>query len=146
MDEEEALRRLAQARVGRLATCGADGVPHVVPFVFAVEGRTLYWAVDRKPKRSVRLKRLENIATNPNVSFVVDHYDEDWTELWWVRATGTARVVDAEEEHATALALLTAKFPQYAAEPPEGSVVAIVLQHVQGWEAMRSPEEQGSAE
>jgi PPOX class probable F420-dependent enzyme len=135
VDEAEALRRLAQARVGYLATVDPGGVPHVVPFVFAVEGRTLYWAVDRKPKRSPRLKRLANIEANPNVSLVVDHYEEDWDSVWWVRATGTARVVDADDERSRALELLAAKFDQSRASPPEGAVVAVELIRVNGWSA-----------
>jgi PPOX class probable F420-dependent enzyme len=135
MDEAEALRRLTQARVGRLATVDPGGIPHVVPFVFAVEGRTLYWAVDRKPKRSPRLKRLANIEANPNVSLVVDHYEEDWDSVWWVRATGTARVVDAQDERGRALEMLAAKFEQYLGSPPDGPVVAVDLVRVNGWTA-----------
>jgi PPOX class probable F420-dependent enzyme len=136
VDEAEALRRLAEARVGRLATADAGGVPHVVPFVFALDGRTLYWVVDRKPKRSSRLSRLANIEANPNVALVVDHYEEDWGALWWVRATGTARVVDAgSEERRRALDLLDAKYQRYRDEPPEGPVVAVELGRVTGWSA-----------
>jgi PPOX class probable F420-dependent enzyme len=134
MDEPAALARLASARVGRLATADAGGVPHVVPFVFAVDGRTVYWAVDRKPKRSPRLKRLDNIRANPVVEMVVDHYDEDWGSLWWVRARGRARIVEGEDR-SRALSLLAQKYAQYADDPPEGPVVAIDLTRVSGWEA-----------
>ncbi len=82
--------------MARLATADAGGDPHVVPFVFALIGRTVYWTVDRKPKRSTRLKRLANIEQNPNVEMVVDGYDEDWGELWWVRLHGTARMVSGD--------------------------------------------------
>jgi PPOX class probable F420-dependent enzyme len=135
VNENEALRRLERARVGRLATADGAGTPHVVPFVFALDGRTVYWAVDRKPKRSPRLKRLENIEQNPKVEMVTDHYAEDWTSLWWVRATGEARVVEDDRERARALELLTAKYDQYRREPPTGPVVAIDLARVIGWEA-----------
>ena len=134
VDEGDARRRLAKARVGHLATADAAGVPHVVPFVFAAEGATLYWAVDRKPKRSASLKRLANIQENPNVSVVVDRYDEDWSTLWWVRAVGTARVVPAGSERDRALELLRMKYPQYATSPPSGAVVAIDVARVTGWE------------
>jgi PPOX class probable F420-dependent enzyme len=134
MDETTALARLASARVGRLATADARGVPHVVPFVFAVDGRTVYWAVDRKPKSSPRLKRLDNIRDNPMVEMVVDAYEEDWDSLWWVRAGGRARTIDGEAR-SRALSLLADKYPQYADHPPEGPVVAIDLTRVSGWEA-----------
>lgn len=135
MPEEEALRRLAEARVGRLATADAAGTPHVVPFVFVVKGATLYWAVDGKPKRSPRLKRLANIEANPNVEVVVDRYDEDWSRLWWVRASGVARVLPEGDERELALRLLASKYPQYMAEAPTGPVVAVTLTRVTGWRA-----------
>ena len=136
MDREEALTRLASARVGRLATADASGTPHVVPFVFVLEGTTVYWSVDDKPKRSRRLKRLSNIEANPNVEMVVDHYDENWENLWWVRASGPARILERGEEQAHALGLLAAKYPQYR-QPPQGPVVAIQLVRVASWEARR---------
>ena len=72
MDAEEARRRFGAARVGRLATVSADGTPHVVPFVFVLDGDTIWWAVDHKSKRSRELKRLDNIRANPRVEAVVD--------------------------------------------------------------------------
>src|SRR5205814_10161694 len=105
--------RLTSARVARLATTDADGRPHLVPIVFALGGDTLYSAVDRKPKRSSRLRRIENARARPDVTVLVDHYDEDWSQLWWVRLSGHARVLDAGEERELALALLAEKYPQY---------------------------------
>lgn len=135
VDREEALRRLAAARVGRLATADAGGVPHVVPFVFALHGETVYWAVDRKPKRSPHLRRIRNIRENPNVELVVDHYEDDWRKLWWVRARGTARLVEDEGEREGALRLLASKYERYRESPPPGPVVAVDLTAVSWWEA-----------
>jgi PPOX class probable F420-dependent enzyme len=118
-----------------MATSDRRGNPHVVPVVFALDGRTLYWVVDRKPKRTQDLKRLDNIRANPSVQFVVDHYDEDWAGLWWVRLTGRGRVVEDQEERATALARLAKKYPQYRADAPEGAVVAVDVETVSAWEA-----------
>ncbi len=134
MDEDTAWERLGAARVARLATADAGGIPHVVPFVFAAAGRTLYWAVDQKPKRSRALRRLANIAANPNVEVVADHYEEDWGRLWWVRATGTGRVVEDEGERARALDALTRKYEQYRSAPPDGPVVAIDVVRIAWWE------------
>jgi len=139
MDESEALARLDTARVARMATVGSGGVPHVIPCVYALGNRTIYWAADRKPKRSNRLKRLQNIAANPNVEVVVDHYEEGWDVLWWVRARGTARVVEAGPERQHALELLSGKYDQYVRDPPDGPVLAIDLTHVRGWAARESP-------
>jgi PPOX class probable F420-dependent enzyme len=140
VDRDEALERLRSARVGRIATVTPDGRPHVVPFVFAVVERDpsvlAYWAVDRKPKRAERLQRLRNLERNPAAEFVVDGYDEDWRALWWVRASGTGRVVDdASRERAAALDALASKYPRYASEPPPGPVVAIDIDRISGWRA-----------
>jgi PPOX class probable F420-dependent enzyme len=139
MDRVEAIARLRSARVGRLATVTPEARPHVVPFVFALIERDrdvlAYWAVDRKPKRSERLQRLRNLEENPAAEFVVDGYDEDWRALWWVRASGTGRVVEDASEERSALAALTAKYPQDASDPPPGPVVAIEIQTISGWEA-----------
>jgi PPOX class probable F420-dependent enzyme len=134
MDRREARRRLGDARVGRLATADAGGVPQVVPFVFALDGDALYWAVDEKPKRSREIKRLANIAANPNVEVVVDRYTERWDRLWWVRAAGAARIVQEEAEEARAIALLVAKYRQYRKQPPQGPVVAIEVARLSWWE------------
>src|SRR5258706_10371614 len=107
--------RFASAPVARLATVGADGRPHVVPICFALDEQTLYFAVDSKPKRTTNLKRLRNIAANPAVSILVDHYEEDWKALWWVRADGDARVVTEEAEARRAITLLAARYSQYRA-------------------------------
>ncbi|HXF57963.1 MAG TPA: TIGR03668 family PPOX class F420-dependent oxidoreductase [Actinomycetota bacterium] len=139
MDREAALRRLGAARVGRLATADAGGVPHVVPFVFALHGETVYWAVDRKPKRSLDLRRIRNIRENPNVELVVDHYEDDWGKLWWVRARGTARLVEDEGERERALRLLASKYEPYRESPPPGPVVAVDLTGVSWWEAGAQP-------
>ena len=139
MDRDDALERFRTARVGHIATVTPADRPHVVPLVFAlVDGPTgprVYWAVDRKPKRSEFVQRLRNIERHPEVEVVVDGYDEDWDALWWVRVSGNGRVVDADGERSEALESLCAKYPQYAAEPPTGAVVAIDVERVSGWSA-----------
>jgi PPOX class probable F420-dependent enzyme len=127
--------RLTSAQVARLATTDPDGRPHLVPIVFALEGDTLYTAVDRKPKRSQKLRRVENARARPDVTVLVDHYDEDWALLWWIRLRGRARVLDAGKERDRALGLLVAKYAQYRVEPPDGPVLAVDVTDVRGWEA-----------
>jgi len=131
--------------VARLATTDPDGRPHLVPIVFALEGETLYSAVDRKPKRSSTLRRIENARARPDVTVLVDHYDEDWSGLWWVRLRGRARVLDGGEERERALALLAEKYPQYRSEPPEGPVLAVDVTDVREWSAKpdRAPPTRG---
>lgn len=125
--------RLNAARVARLATTDPDGRPHLVPIVFVLEGDTLYSAVDRKPKRSPILRRIENARARPDVTVLVDHYEEDWGRLWWIRLRGRARVLDEGEERERALALLQEKYPQYRAEPPVGTVLAVDVVEVRDW-------------
>ncbi len=121
-------------QVARLATVGTDGRPHVVPICFALEGDRLYTAVDDKPKRTRRLQRLANIEANPAVEVVIDHYEDDWSRLWWVRLRGTARI--AEDRHA--VALLVAKYPQYRERPPAGPVIAVTIEERTEWTASPS--------
>lgn len=132
---DEARRRLAEARVGRLATTTPDGAPHVVACCFALLGERIYSAVDRKPKRSRRLQRVANVTANPRASLLVDHYDEDWSQLWWVRVDGVASVVGGGGERDAALAALAAKYAQYTAEPPDGAVIAVAAEHWRSWSA-----------
>lgn len=131
-----ARERFASARVARLATVGPSGAPHLVPVVFALAGETVYSAVDRKPKRTLALRRLANVAADPRVCLLADHYAEDWSALWWVRADGTARVLTAgEPEATTALALLAGRYPQYIAQPPPGPVLAVDVSRWSEWSA-----------
>jgi PPOX class probable F420-dependent enzyme len=133
MDADEARRRFTAARVARLATAGADGRPHLVPVCFAVDGDTIYSAVDEiKPKATMRLRRLANVAENPSVSLLVDHYDDDWSALWWVRADGRARVLEAAPD---AVALLVARYSQYRDAPPGGPVLSVDVERWTGWSA-----------
>jgi len=128
-------RVLADARVARLATIDPDGRPHLVPIVFAFAGATLYSAVDHKHKRSRRLRRIENARARPDVTILVDHYDEDWQRLWWVRVRGRARVLESGDEFEHALALLAEKYPQYREEPPHGPVLAVDITETRTWAA-----------
>lgn len=138
LDGAEARERFTAAPVARLATAGADARPHLVPVVFAVEGDTIYSAVDAKPKRTTSLRRLANVRENPAVALLVDHYDDDWTQLWWVRADGRGRVLDPEAgpdaaEARRAVALLRARYPQQRAA---GAVLAVDVERWSGWSAL----------
>ena len=128
-------RRVATASVAHLATVGAEGRPHIVPICFALDEQTLYFAVDSKPKQTINLMRLRNIAVNPAVSILVDHYEDDWDRLWWVRLDGDARVVADQGEVQRALRLLAARYSQYRAIAPAGPFVAVAIAGMTGWSA-----------
>jgi PPOX class probable F420-dependent enzyme len=126
----DARARFAGARVARLATVSAEGVPHLVPVTFAVLGERVVFAVDDKPKSTTRLRRLDNIAARPRVCLLVDVYDDDWTRLWWVRADGTATVRATDADAVDALA---ARYPAYVERRPAGPVVSIEVDTWTGW-------------
>jgi PPOX class probable F420-dependent enzyme len=125
--------RVRTARVARLATIDPDGRPHLVPIVFVLEGDTLYSAVDAKPKRSRRLRRIENARARPDVAVLVDRYEDDWSRLWWVRLRARARVLDGGDEAERALAMLGEKYEQYGGEPPGLPVLALDVVEWRGW-------------
>ena len=136
MDAGEARALLASARVARLATADAEGRPHLVAITFAVDGEQIVSAVDHKPKRTTRLRRLANIEANPSVSVLADHYEDDWSRLWWARADGQARTVEpGAEEHGRAVDGLVARYPQYEGRRPQGSVIVISVSRWSGWRA-----------
>jgi PPOX class probable F420-dependent enzyme len=126
--------------VVRLATTDPAGRPHVVVATFAAAGNRVYLVVDEKPKTSRRLKRLRNIEQNPAVALLADHYEEDWTRLWWVRADGRAEIVEDDTTVAAAIELLVARYPQYRRVRPRGPVIAVTIDHWTGWTAEPGPE------
>jgi PPOX class probable F420-dependent enzyme len=136
MTAPEARRRFAEAPVARLATADAEGRPHVVPIVFALAGETIYSAVDAKPKRTRRLRRLANVAANPAVAVLVDHYEDDWSALWWVRADGRGRVLGVEEEEGrVAVGRLAGRYAAYRERAPDGPVLAVDVERWSHWAA-----------
>ena len=133
-----ALALLRDARVGRLATADASGRPLVVPVCYAFDGARCYSAVDAKPKRTRELRRLKNIAANPQASLVVDVWDEDWSRLCWVMVEGHAEILTTGAEFTRAIDLLLAKYPQYRAmklDRAEGAVIRLDASRVLAWRA-----------
>lgn len=130
---EEARDRFAAARVARLATTGRDGQPHVVPITFAVDGDRVYTAVDHKPKTTTNLRRLRNIADNPRVALLTDHYTEDWGKLWWVRVDGRASIITEDLATRRPLDLLAERYEQYRDARPAGPVIVIDASRWTGW-------------
>jgi PPOX class probable F420-dependent enzyme len=134
LDADEIRERFAAMQVARLATASDDGQPHLVPIVFALAGDVIYTAIDWKPKTTRHLRRLANIAANPQAAVLVDHYADEWTQLWWARADGAARIAEGDEAQ-RAIELLTARYVQYATAPPPGPVIAIDVRTWTGWTA-----------
>ena len=125
-------------RVGHLATADAAGAPHLVPVCFVYDGTAVYTAIDHKPKRQTgyRMKRIRNILDNPQVAFLIDRYDEDWQQLYYVMIRGAATILESGAERQHALSLLEDKYPQYRERHLAGStglVIKIVPAAVQWW-------------
>lgn len=133
LTEQAARERLASAPVVRMASTDVSGRPHLVVMTFTVEGDRVFTAVDAKPKTTRDLKRLRNIRADPRVALLADHYEDDWSRLWWVRADATAEVVDDPAAMARPIALLCERYPQYRAAPPEGPVIVIDVERWSGW-------------
>jgi PPOX class probable F420-dependent enzyme len=131
-------QRFALARVGRLATVTADGRPHVVPVCFALADGIVYTAVDHKPKRTRALARLDNVRATGRASLLVDHYEEDWSRLWWVRVDGPAIVLERGAQFELALDALAAKYVQYRADRPAGPVIVLTAEVWRSWPSVPS--------
>jgi PPOX class probable F420-dependent enzyme len=121
--------RVAAARVGRLATVSAEGRPHIVPVTFAMLGEDIVTAVDAKPKTTRALRRLDNVRATGRASLLVDHYEEDWARLWWVRVDCAAKVIDSE----AAIDALVAKYQQYRAARPAGPAIVLRPDSWRSW-------------
>ena len=130
----EVLARFTGGRVARLATLHRSA-PRVLPVTFAWWRGLAVWAVDDvKPKRGGRLRRLEDLHADPRASMLVDHYEEDWSRLWWVELQGTAAVLEGETA-AAALDALAARYPAYAERRPPGPVVGLAPLRWSWWSA-----------
>jgi PPOX class probable F420-dependent enzyme len=144
VDSAQARDRFAASVVARLATTGPGGRPHLVPVTFALlDDATIVSAVDHKPKRTTALRRLANIAANPEVSLLVDHYEDDWSELWWARADGHARVLD---DFPAAAQALVARYPQYRERRPSGPFIVVEVERFSGWSPTYSGAQEGTRE
>jgi PPOX class probable F420-dependent enzyme len=104
-----------------------------VPCCFAVIDGTIVSAVDGKPKSTMALRRLDNIAANPRVSLMVDQYDNDWSQLWWVRVDGHATSLHNGARYEAALDALAAKYEQYRDDRPQGAVMHIEPTQWRSW-------------
>ena len=133
VDQPAALLLLAEARVAVLGTITPEGRPHLVPCCFVLDGDTIYSAVDAKPKTTPRLRRLDNLRSNPAAALLVDHYEDDWRQLWWIRVDGSGQIMEQGPRRTHAITLLAAKYEQYGAEPPPGPVWALNIERWRMW-------------
>ncbi|HEX7257968.1 MAG TPA: pyridoxamine 5'-phosphate oxidase family protein [Nitrososphaeraceae archaeon] len=114
------LEPLNNSKIARLATVDPDNnQPYVVPVVFAFNGNNIFIPIDDKPKtvNSNQLKRVKNIQKNPNISFLIDTYDDkDWNNLSYLMIQGKAKIVNMLKDTdtiKTAHFLLSEKYLQF---------------------------------
>jgi len=140
LDPGEQRALATMARVARLATLRADGTARLVPITFVLLNGLVCSAVDEvKPKRSTQLARLADVRRDPRAAVLVDHYAEDWAQLWWVRIDGTAAVHETGELADQARTALAAKYPPYATAPPGGAVLVLTPSRWTGWRGSAPP-------
>jgi PPOX class probable F420-dependent enzyme len=136
MDRDRARALAEGARVARLGTLSKTGRVDLVPMTFAIVDDVLYTAVDHKPKTTTELKRLENVRNDPEVSVLIDEYDDDnWAALWWVRLRGLAQVVEGGAVYDKAIDALVDKYEQYRVIRPNGPAIVVELIRWQWWAA-----------
>ncbi len=126
-------QRVSEAPVARLATVRPDGHPQVVPITYAIDGDTIVTAVDHKPKTTIRLQRVKNIEAHPEVSLVVDNYEDYWSRLWWVRADGSASILNEGAGRERAVQRLVDKYDGYRDQPPRGPLIIVAVERWTSW-------------
>jgi PPOX class probable F420-dependent enzyme len=130
--------------VAHLATLDRGSAPHVVPIVFAWHAERIWSPIDAKPKRSAdprALRRVADVLRDPRVCVLLDHWDPDWSRLWWLRLDGEAEVVSAgaaecDRRLEGAAEALRGKYPQYAEVPVflgRATALAIRVVGEQSW-------------
>ena len=139
----EIVETLNNSKIARLATVDSENnQPYLVPVVFVFNGYNIFIPIDDKPKKtgnSNQLKRVKNIQKNPNISFLIDTYDdEDWNNLSYLMIQGKARIVVNRlkdiDTIKTAHSLLSEKYLQYKKLVGMGdSCIVIDIQKVIKW-------------
>ena len=135
-------RFLRSARTGHLATADAKGRPQVVPVCFVFDGQAIYSVLDAKPKTTPlrQLRRVKNILANPQVSLVVDHYEENWDKLQYILVSGDAELLESDEKWVVAIAMLREKYPQYQAmDLDQSPVIKITPVRYSPWSSQPLP-------
>lgn len=128
--KNELNRRLDETPVARLATMGTKG-PHIVPVVFVRVRKDIVIPIDGKPKKGTPLQRELNIERNHNVSLLIDHYETDWSKLWWLRIDAQAYRITLDP---SSLVNLRKKYANYRSHVDPGEFgFRLKIQHVVTW-------------
>jgi len=123
-----------EQRVGRLGLIDDQDRPRVLPVTYALEGGSIWSAIDRKPKRAGEPARLRYLRRRPEAALTVDRYSDDWEELAWVQVLGRIALLDIGAAPA-ALAALAARYPPYREAPPPGPLLQLTPGRLLYWRA-----------
>lgn len=135
MNRADAIERVSLAPVGRFATIFPSGAPHIVPVTFALVGDDIVHMIDHKPKTTQHLQRVVNIEASPTATLLVDEYDDDWDQLWWVRIDGVAHVATSGSAWRDARSALIEKYAQYRERPPTGQAIYLEIRKLTSWQS-----------
>jgi hypothetical protein len=101
--------------------------------VFVVVGDRIGVPIDTvKPKRHTSLQRLANVADDPRCVLLVEHYETNWSRLWWVRLHAEAAPATQVDDWLQALA---EKYPAYRGAGSVHDVLVLSPVEVTGWSA-----------
>jgi|TARA_B100001123_G_C14932695_1_gene876399 PPOX class probable F420-dependent enzyme len=138
--EESLVERIIDVvPVARLGQRDESGMPQVLPFVFIRIGKALWSPIDGKPKKRERLNRLDWIDKHPEVCVLIDHYSDDWRQLFWLKLYGRAESFQSSHwEWQEAIHLLSQKYAQYSEVPilsNESTMIRIEWDRCKSWAA-----------
>ena len=138
---------MAGRRTATLATLSSTGSPRLVPVCFVIGEpepgleTTVWTPLDDKPKQSPdprHLARVRDVLARPEVWLLFERWSEDWSSLAWLRARGTARLVEPGDDPAAhrAAAALRDKYRQYRAHALDvRPMIRIAITRTVFWQA-----------
>ena len=122
--------------VARLGQLDGAGAAQNLPFVFARADGALWSPIDGKPKKHAALDRINWIEDHPEVCVLVDHYEADWSRLWWLKLYCVGRVVRGHHEHwQVAQNALANKYSQYEDLPMFAGQPTMLRFEIKRWKS-----------
>ena len=101
---------IRRARVCRVATVSAEGVPHAVPVCHVLAGQKLCFGSGDDATK------IRNLEANPRITVIVDEYSDHWDGLKGAMVQGRARLIERGPRFRRIRDLLYEKYPQYPKE------------------------------
>jgi PPOX class probable F420-dependent enzyme len=128
---------------GVLATVHPVRGVDAVPVCFVIDADRVAVPVDRiKPKTGGTLQRVRNLEHDQRAALLCDRWDgDDWSQLWWVRASLELTEGDQEHQVRTELeAALRQKYHHYV-DQSFTKLLVFRITRLTGWSASASATE-----